>query len=145
MLHGIHAIFPPTAVTQYCGYDPISEGQLKKGKGKWSLEKRILGWDVDGQARIIQLPPDKYQNNYHLVRKVIKRQCVSLQKFQQLTGKLQPASFGIPGGKSLLTPLNMAMTSINYFEIITSFLKYLRLIGVLWYTTSHKIQHHAPS
>jgi len=32
-----------------------------------------------------------------------------LQRYQKLAGRLQHASFGIPGGKSLFTPIDMAM------------------------------------
>ena len=59
MLHGIHAIFPPPAVTGHVGADPIAEKKLRQGDGTWSWEKEILGWDFDGRAGTIQLPPHK--------------------------------------------------------------------------------------
>ena len=39
MLHGIHAIFPPPAVTGHNGFDPITEAKLRKGEGMWDITK----------------------------------------------------------------------------------------------------------
>ena len=61
MLHGIHAIFPPTTTTGHCGADPISEGKLEKNKGTWRFEKEVLGWVVDGKNATITLPPNNAQ------------------------------------------------------------------------------------
>ena len=43
MLHGIHAIFPPSKVTQHGGGDSVSERKLKKGGVTLSHEKKSLG------------------------------------------------------------------------------------------------------
>ena len=34
LLHGIHSVFPPPAVSGRNGYDPISEKKLAEGEGK---------------------------------------------------------------------------------------------------------------
>ena len=39
MLHGIHAITPPSEVTQHGGSDSVSEKELNKGYGTWEHEK----------------------------------------------------------------------------------------------------------
>ena len=44
MLHGIHAIFPPSEVTQYGGGEPVSEKKLNRGDGLWAYKKEIPGW-----------------------------------------------------------------------------------------------------
>ena len=44
MLHGIHEIFPPPAVTGHNGFDPIVEAKLRKGEGMWDITKEVLGW-----------------------------------------------------------------------------------------------------
>ena len=64
MLHGIHAIFPPTTTTGHCGADPISEGKLEKKEGTWRFEKEILGWVVDGKNATITLPQKMHRSLY---------------------------------------------------------------------------------
>ena len=123
MLHGIHAIFPPPSVTKHCGEDPISRGKLEKGEGVWQFVKEILGWIFDGEKYTIQLPQDKCKTICGLLRRMMSRTSVSVQKFQQLTGKLQHASLGIPGGKSLFTPLDMALQTASEVVQITPLLK----------------------
>ena len=44
MLHGIHAILPPLAVTGHNGFEPIAEENLRKGEGMWDITKEVLGW-----------------------------------------------------------------------------------------------------
>ena len=44
-----------------------------------------------------------------MIKKFTKWKLVSLIKFQQLAGKLQHASFGIPGGKGLFSPIYQAI------------------------------------
>jgi len=43
MLHGVHSIFPPPAVTGHHGQDPISQKKMDQGEGIWSTTKEILG------------------------------------------------------------------------------------------------------
>ena len=45
-----------------------------------------------------------------LMRKLLKNCRVTLNEFQKLVGKLQHASMGIPGGRSLFTPIDMAIS-----------------------------------
>ena len=123
MLHGIHAIFPPPSVTKHCGKDPISEGKLQKGEGTWMFVKEILGWIFDGENYTIQLPKEKCDQICSLLRRILRKPRISIKKFQQLTGKLQHASFGMPGGKSLFTPLDMALQQATDIVTITPLLK----------------------
>ena len=109
MLHGIHAIFPPPEVTGHTGHDPIAYKKLIQGDGIWDVFKEILGWDFDGVAYTIQLPAKKCSDICTLMRKLLKKKRVALNQFQKLAGKLQHASLAIPSGRSLFTPLDMAM------------------------------------
>ena len=45
----------------------------------------------------------------HLIKKVFKLKYFNLKQFQELAGKLQHASFGIPGGKGLFLPIYQAI------------------------------------
>ena len=123
LLHGIHSIFPPTSITHHNGFDPISEKKLEKGEGTWEHTKEVLGWMLDGQRGTLQLPVPKCQKICTLIRKINKKKRISLKKFQQLAGKLQHASFGIPGGKGLFSPLQMAMAGNPDFINLTPLIK----------------------
>ena len=123
MLHGIHAIFPPPSITKHCGGDPVSEKKLAKGEGTWAYQKEILGWMFDGEQYTIQLPVQKCDDICRLLRRIIRLPRVATKKFQQLTGKLQHASLGIPGGKSLFTPFDMALKVATDVVVITPILK----------------------
>ena len=123
MLHGVHAIFPLPAVTGHNRYDPIAESKLEKGDGTWEYEKEILGWLINGLLGTIQLPPKKCNDVYVLLRKLLKKHRVTLNEFQRLAGKLQHAAMGIPGGKSLFTPIDMAMSGDPEFIKITPLLR----------------------
>ena len=119
MLYGVHSIFPPPAITGHQGEDPISQKKLDQGEGTWSFAKEILGWLVDGANFTIQLMPDKCQKLEKLIRDVIKCRQVPLGTFQELAGKLQHASFAIPGGKGLFSPIHRAMAGLKPFIKIT--------------------------
>lgn len=123
MLHGIHAIFPPPSITQHNGFDPISEAKLDKGEGTWSTTKEILGWNFDGEKGTIQLPLKKCEKIRLLIKHMVKQDKCTLKQYQQLAGKLQHASFGMPGGKGLFSPLQMAMLSDPEFIVLTPYLK----------------------
>ena len=123
MIHGIHSIFPPPQVSGHNGQDPVSEPKLKKGEGTWAYEKEILGWILNGQDYTLQLPPEKCKTIAQQIRKILKKKRVSLNKFQKIAGKLQHASFGIPGGTGLFSPIQMAMAHDPEFINITPELK----------------------
>ena len=123
LLHGIHEVFPPPSVTKHNGFDPISEGKLEKGEGTWDTTKEVLGWDIDGKAGTIQLPGKKCSKLRALLKTIMRKHRVSLNKFQQLAGKLQHASYGLPGGKGLFSAIQMAMVGNPDFITMTTDLK----------------------
>ena len=123
MLYGVHSIFPPPEVTGHQGEDPISQKKLDQGEGTWRFSKEILGWLVDGANFTIQLMPDKCKKLVQLIRDVTKCRQVPLSIFQELAGKLQHASFAIPGGKGLFSIIHRAMAGLKPFIKITPDIK----------------------
>jgi hypothetical protein len=119
MIHGIHSVFPPPEITTHPGGDPISEKKLDKKEGVWSFRKEILGWDFDGENFTLQLPPSKCDAIIALIKDIKKKDRVSLNKYQKLCGKLQHASFGIPAGIALFSPLQQAMRFSPKFITLT--------------------------
>ncbi len=109
ILHGIHSIFPPTAVSGHNGEDPVSFGKLLKGEGFWDFKKEILGWDFDGQQYTIQLPPDKVDKLQTRLSDILKESTVPRKEFEKVMGKLNHASIGIPNGRGLSAPVYHAM------------------------------------
>ena len=59
LLHGIHSVFPPPAISGHNGGDPASVKKLKAGEGLWEVRKEILGWMMDGATRCIELAEKK--------------------------------------------------------------------------------------
>jgi hypothetical protein len=123
MIHGIHSIFPPPDVTKHSGEDPISEKKIKKGEGIWAVEKEILGWIFNGKTFTIRLPSQKIKDIIKLIRGMLKMKRPSLNKYQKLAGKLQHASLGLPGGKGLFSPIQIAMQGNPEFVPLTCVLK----------------------
>ena len=80
-------------------------------------------WIFDGKAGTIQLPPEKCTKMARLIKRILKRKSTPLKRFQELTGKLQHASLGIPGGAGLFSPLQMAMRGSPKLIVINRFLK----------------------
>jgi hypothetical protein len=137
MLHGIHSIFPPEEVTWHPGGDSIAEKKIDKGEGRWDTKKEVLGWDIDGSKYTIQLPPQKCDKIVKLIKKILKSKAVPLKRFQELTGKLQHASMGIPGGTGLFSPLQMAMLGNPAYIKID---KYLTSTLCDWRTIIHHMK-----
>ena len=98
MLHSIHVIFPPPAVTGHSRFYQMAVKKLKDGDRVWAFKKEVLGWNFNGLKGTIQLPNKKCEKIYTLIRKVLRNNKVSLNSFQKLAGKLQHASLGIMGG-----------------------------------------------
>ena len=110
MLHGIHAIYPPSEVTQHGGSDLVSEKKLIKGDGTWAHEKEILGWIFNDQDYTLRLPAEKN-------RKILER-LQNIKRFttktpgkvmEKLAGSLQNASFGIQEGAGLFSTIQVAL------------------------------------
>ena len=63
------------------------------------------GWSkVHGPATPIKVP-----KTHQTMLKIANMKYGKLQTFQELVGKLQHASFGVPGGKGLFSPIHQAM------------------------------------
>ena len=103
MLLGVKLILPPLEVPGHHGKYTVSQNKLNQGECAWGYTKEILGWLVDSADFTLQLMPYKCVKISNLIKKLFKQSYCPLQKFQELAGKLQHASFGIPGGGAVLT------------------------------------------
>jgi hypothetical protein len=93
-LHAIHSVFPPPTADDAPGTkDPISVKKLLKGDAQWNTIKDILGYELDGVARTIQLPKHKSETLLKELRKVLRKHPgIPLKRFRSLVGRLQHAA-----------------------------------------------------
>ncbi|KAL7546138.1 hypothetical protein ACHAWF_014914 [Thalassiosira exigua] len=73
ILHGIHSVFPPPAITGHAGEDPVSLKKLLAGEGLWEVRKEVLGWMMDGATRCIELTEKKQEAILHELRIVLRK------------------------------------------------------------------------
>ncbi len=58
--HGIHAVFPPTAITKHKdGKKPISARKLAAGHRYFDSKKEMIGFAFDGVKQTVHLPPPR--------------------------------------------------------------------------------------
>ena len=123
ILHDIHSVFLPPEVSTHQGENPISQKKMKQGDGTWQTTKEILGWIVNDTEYTIQLPPSKCEKITKLIKATQKMKACLLQTYQEITGKIQHASFAVPGGQGLLSPLHAALKGTPPFVTITPIIK----------------------
>jgi hypothetical protein len=115
-LHAIHSVFPPPTADDAPGTkNPISEKKLAKGDARWDTIKEVLGYELNGKDRTIQLPQSKSEALLKELRKVLRKQRVPLKRFRSLLGRLQHAARILPSAKSFFTPLNEALRGLPAF------------------------------
>ena len=108
LMHGIHDVFPEETIPEN---DPISLKKLKQQDGEWALNKELLGWDLDGKSKTIQLNEKK---TAELLRELkIMQRCrkgIPFEAFRKTAGKARNAALSIPAGKALFTPINTVLS-----------------------------------
>jgi hypothetical protein len=89
MLHGIHSVFPPTAVTGHIsGKDPISLEKVQQGNGQWHHQKEKFGFELNGNAKTVQISEAKSTHIIHEIRRILKRKKVQLKRYCHIIVKL---------------------------------------------------------
>ena len=89
LLHGIHSVFPPPAVTGHTGEDPVSLKKLDEGDGLWEVRKEELGWMLDGASRCIELAEKKQDAILAEIKAVLRMKGgVPFKRFEKLLGRL---------------------------------------------------------
>ena len=89
LMHGIHSVFPPPAISGHVGEDPISKKKLRDGEGLWEVKKEILGWMMDGASRCIELAEKKRLALLAELKCVLRmKRGVPFKRFQKVDGKL---------------------------------------------------------
>ena len=141
IIHGIHSVFPPPEVTSHPGEDPISQKKLNEGEGTWDTTKELLGWIIDGANYTVHLDHSRCKAIANLITQVAHQKKCQLQKFQKVAGKLQHASFDIPGGKASFHQYTERYGEILHMSTSLHFLNPLYLIGAPSSTNSPPPHH----
>jgi hypothetical protein len=110
VLHGIHDVFPSRHDEME---DPISMKKIRKGDGKWALQKDILGFHFNGNVgkKTIQLEAPKRDFLLETLHRWIRaatssRAPVPFLEFESVVAKLRHAFIAIPAGVGLLSVCN---------------------------------------
>ena len=112
-LHAIHSVFTPPGEDAATGTkDPISEKKLQRGDGRWATTKEILGYQLDGVARTVQLPQGRADDLLKEVRAILKKKRVQLKRFRSIVGRLQHAARILPAARAFFTPLYNALRGL---------------------------------
>jgi hypothetical protein len=69
----------------------------------------VLGYMLDGKAQTIRLPTDKAERILTELRRVLRKNRITLKRYQSLVVKLRHAANILPAARSLFTPLNNAL------------------------------------
>jgi hypothetical protein len=109
-IHGIHALFPPPAITHHEGRKmPISEKKLAQGNRNFETTKEMIGFIFDGIKHTVRLPPAKVIAYIKEVHKLLRRKSAPLKSMQTIVGKLQHLSVILPAAKGFFTPINTVL------------------------------------
>jgi hypothetical protein len=107
-MHGIHNVFPPDAIDSN---DPILEKKLGKGKGTYETRKTLLGFDFDGNEKMMWLKSAKREKLLTVLKGWIRTgkkgsAGIAFGKFESKIAKIQHAFTSIPAGRGLTSPCN---------------------------------------
>ena len=122
MLHGIHSVFPPPRKTGHDGQDPIHQKKAKT-EGSWEFVKEILGWMFDGINRCVYLPDSKIDKLRDLLKTLKEKNYMELTELMSIRGKLQHATYGMPGATPLMGPFHAALRDPTPWVTITPEIK----------------------
>ena len=105
LLHAIHDVFPASPDTPE--NDPESLKKLKKREGAWAVRKDILGWELQGKEKTVQLEGAKFDKLMNLTKEALRSKSgMPFKKYESMLGKMRHASWGVPGSNGLFTPFN---------------------------------------
>jgi len=101
---------PPQSITNHPNDELIALKKLAAEDGLWTTRKEILGWIFDSMACTITLPPEKIVSLQKDIHSLTRRKQVQVRELQRIQGCLIHATYGIPNGKGLISPI-VSMTA----------------------------------
>ena len=108
-LTAIYSVFPgPEKSGHVGGRDPVSAKKLKQGDARWAKMKTVLGFEFDGEARTVRLPPIKLSTYLREIDELLANPSTTLKAFRRVIGKLRHAAMILPAELGFFSPLNRA-------------------------------------
>ena len=83
--------------------------KLLELKSMFQYEKEILGWMFNGKNFTITLPKKKETKILEQLKELLQHKTSTLKPLEKIQGKLIHTSLGLPGGRSLLSPVYKAV------------------------------------
>lgn len=108
---GIHDVFPPDKDGEN---DPISLKKLRKGEGRYALQKELLGFDFDGEEHTMWLAEDKRAALLTILHSWIRgsrdsKNGIPWEEFESVVSKCRHAFTSLPAGRGLMSACNRLM------------------------------------
>ncbi len=111
VMSGIHDVSPPN-VDDSC--NPILEKKLIQGKGQYSMQKSLLGFDFDGLNKTMWLEAAKREKLLTLLKGWVQTgtqgtEEIPFKEFESTVAKIRHALTCIPAGVGPLSPCNRVL------------------------------------
>ena len=108
---GIHDCFPPDNDDEN---DPISLKKLRKGEGRYALQKDLLGFDFDGAEHTMWLTEDKRAALLTILHSWIRgsrdtKRGIPWEEYESVISKCRHAFTALPAGHGLMSACNRLM------------------------------------
>jgi hypothetical protein len=88
-IHGVHAVFPETDVTEHTnGKEPILRNKVEKGDGNFETLKTLIGFILDGIKRTVCLPEEKIRLYIKEAHAILIIRKIPIKTLQTMVGKL---------------------------------------------------------
>jgi hypothetical protein len=94
--------------------EPISIKKLGKGEGCWSMQKQVLGWDIDTVKHTINLPPWRAKHLAEILADYpTGKRRVAASKWHKMSGELHSMVLAVPGLRSPFSSLQEALRPLE--------------------------------
>jgi hypothetical protein len=112
-------------------YDPsgslrksvVSETKVAKGDATFQTRQRILGWDIDTEQMVIQLPTHRKDRLQELLAMFQSKRYASKRKWQKLLGELRSMAMAIHSAKYLFCVLQQGL-KCEHTRILRALVEY---------------------
>ena len=111
VLHSIDSVFRPNDERDpTTRAEPVSLKKLDRGDASWNTQHTILGWDIDTQAKTINLPLHRKERLTAVLDSIPPHQKrIGVTKWHKVLGELRSMSLALPGSRGLFSALQTAL------------------------------------
>ena len=110
LLHAIDSVLAKPDVSSDQRNKAVSLKKMAKGDGSWSTREELLGWVVDTDRQMLELPPHRKLTLAKIFAELAPLRRISAKKWHRILGKLRFISVAIPGSAGLFSALQLALS-----------------------------------